>query len=143
MIISIWDDDYGISVHNKDQTTKGSISEALKGFQRTDTQSGLEIIEVKGWDYSALINAYSYASKLARKDHIPIMIHVTELTQPLGHSSSGSHERYKTSERLNWEKEYDCNVKMKEWILANGIANDDDLSLIEENAKKMIITARK
>jgi len=143
MIISIWDDGYGISVHNKDQTTKGSISKALKGFQRTDTQSGLEIIEVKGWDYSALINAYSYASKLARKDHIPIMIHVTELTQPLGHSSSGSHERYKTIERLNWEKEYDCNVKMKKWILANGIANDDDLNLIEENAKKMVKIARK
>jgi pyruvate/2-oxoglutarate/acetoin dehydrogenase E1 component/TPP-dependent pyruvate/acetoin dehydrogenase alpha subunit len=138
MVISIWDDDYGISVHNKDQTTKESISKALKGFQKTDTDSGLEIIEVKGWDYSALINAYSYASKLARKNHTPIMVHVTELTQPLGHSSSGSHERYKTLKRLEWEKKYDCNSKMKEWILANGIANNDDLKLIEENAKKTV-----
>jgi len=143
MVISIWDDDYGISVHNKDQTTKESISKALKGFQKTDTDSGLEIIEVKGWDYSALINAYSYASKLARKNHTPIMIHVTELTQPLGHSSSGSHERYKTLNRLEWEKKYDCNSKMKEWILANGIANNDDLKLIEENAKKTVKNDKK
>ena len=107
MVISIWDDDYGISVHNKDQTTKESISKSLKGFQKTDNQPGLEIIEVKGWDYTALIDAYSYASKLARNDHIPVMVHVTELTQPLGHSSSGSHERYKTAERLEWEKKHD------------------------------------
>ena len=135
MVISVWDDDYGISVHNKDQTTKESISKVLKGFQKTDNQPGLEIIEVKGWDYTALIDAYSYASKLARNDHIPVMVHVTELTQPLGHSSSGSHERYKTTERLEWEKKYDCNLKMKEWILSNGIANHDDLELIEKNAK--------
>ena len=135
MVISVWDDDYGISVHNKDQTTKESISKALEGFRKNNEQTGLEIIEVKGWDYTSLIDAYSYASKLARKKHIPVMVHVTELTQPLGHSSSGSHERYKTSERLEWEKEYDCNLKMKEWILSNGIANLNDLKLIEENAK--------
>jgi len=143
MIISIWDDDYGISVHNKDQTTKESISEALKGFQKTNNKPGLEIIEVKGWDYTALIDAYSYASKLARKDHIPVMVHVTELTQPLGHSSSGSHERYKTRERLEWEKKNDCNLKMKEWILSNGIANYDDIKLIEQNAKIKVKNERR
>ncbi len=143
MVISVWDDDYGISVHNKDQTTKGSISKALEGFQKNNKQTGLEIIEVKGWDYTSLIDAYSYASKLARKNHIPVMVHVTELTQPLGHSSSGSHERYKTSERLEWEKEYDCNLKMKEWILSNGIANLNDLKLIEENAKTKVKNERR
>jgi len=99
MVISIWDDDYGISVHNKDQTTKESISEALKGFQRTDTQAGFEIIKVKGWDYLGLIDAYDYASQLARKEHVPVLVHVVELTQPLGHSSSGSHERYKSEKK--------------------------------------------
>ena len=143
MVISVWDDDYGISVHNKDQTTKESISKALEGFQKNNKQSGLEIIEVKGWDYTSLIDAYSYASKLARKDHIPVMVHVTELTQPLGHSSSGSHERYKTTERLEWEKEHDCNLKMKEWILSNGIANINDLKLIEENAKIKVKNERR
>ena len=143
MVISVWDDDYGISVHNKDQTTKESISKALEGFQKNNKQSGLEIIEVKGWDYTSLIDAYSYASKLARKDHIPVMVHVTELTQPLGHSSSGSHERYKTTERLEWEKEHDCNLKMKEWILSNGIANLNDLKLIEENAKIKVKNERR
>ena len=143
MVISVWDDDYGISVHNKDQTTKESISKALEGFQKNNEQTGLEIIEVKGWDYTSLIDAYSYASKLARKKHIPVMVHVTELTQPLGHSSSGSHERYKTSERLEWEKEYDCNLKMKEWILSNGIANINDLKLIQENAKIKVKNERR
>ena len=143
MVISVWDDDYGISVHNKDQTTKGSISKALKGFQKTDTKAGLEIIEVKGWDYTGMIDAYNYASKLARKSHIPVLVHVTELTQPLGHSSSGSHERYKTTERLEWEKEYDCNLKMKEWILSNGIADYEDLKFIEENARKKVKNDRK
>ena len=143
MVMSVWDDDYGISVHNKDQTTKESISKALKGFQKSDSQPGLEIIEVKGWDYTGLIDAYNFASKLARKNHIPVLVHVTELTQPLGHSSSGSHERYKTTERLEWEKKYDCNSKMKEWILSNGIANYEDLKLIEENAKIKVKYDRK
>ena len=88
MVISVWDDEYGISVSNKDQTTKESISEALKGFQRTESEKGFEIIKVKGWDYLALIEAYDTASKIARKEHVPVMVHVTELTQPLGHSSS-------------------------------------------------------
>jgi len=132
MVISVWDDEYGISVSNKEQTTKQSISEALKGFQRTDRDSGFEILTVKGWDYLALIETYEHASRLARKEHVPVLVHVTELTQPLGHSSSGSHERYKSKARLEWEKEYDCNLKMREWILTEGLATDSELEAIEK-----------
>ena len=136
MVISVWDDGYGISVSNKDQTTKQSISEALKGFQRTQSKTGFEILTVKGWDYLALIETYAYASKIARKEHVPVLIHVTELTQPLGHSSSGSHERYKSKARLEWEKEYDCNLKMRTWIIQEGLANETEL----ENLEKKIIS---
>ena len=120
MVMSIWDDEYGISVSNDLQTTKSSISEALSGFQKTSNKDGFEIIKVKGWDYPSLINAYSKAEKIARSEHIPVIVHVTELTQPLGHSSSGSHERYKSDSRLEWEKKYDCNLKFKNWILSSG-----------------------
>ena len=143
MVISIWDDGYGISVSNKDQTTKESISEALEGFQRTDTENGLEIIRVKGWDYLALIEAYEKAATLARTEHVPVMVHVTELTQPLGHSSSGSHERYKSKERLEWEKEYDCNLKMREWILKEGLAKETELIKMEEEALKEVRAAKR
>ena len=143
MVISIWDDGYGISVSNKDQTTKESISEALEGFQRTDTENGLEIIRVKGWDYLALIEAYEKAATLARTEHVPVMVHVTELTQPLGHSSSGSHERYKSKERLEWEKEYDCNLKMREWILKDGLAKEAELIKMEEEALKEVRAAKR
>ena len=143
MVVSVWDDDYGISVHNKDHTTKESISEALKGFQRTETAAGLEVLEVNGWDYSALINTYDYASQLARKEHVPVLIHVKELTQPLGHSSSGSHERYKSEERLKWEKDYDCNLKMRAWVLANGIATEQELISIESELKIQVKKARR
>jgi pyruvate/2-oxoglutarate/acetoin dehydrogenase E1 component len=143
MVISIWDDGYGISVSNKDQTTKESISEALQGFQRTDTEKGLEIIRVKGWDYLALIEAYEKATTLARTEHVPVMVHVTELTQPLGHSSSGSHERYKSKERLEWEKEYDCNLKMREWILNEGLAKEAELIKMEEAALKQVRAAKR
>ena len=143
MVISIWDDGYGISVSNKDQTTKESISEALQGFQRTDNEKGLEIIRVKGWDYLALIEAYEKAATLARTEHVPVMVHVTELTQPLGHSSSGSHERYKSKERLEWEKEYDCNLKMREWILKEGLAKEAELIKMEEAALKEVRAARR
>ena len=143
MVMSIWDDEYGISVSNREQTTKESISEALAGFQRTATQNGIEIIRVKGWDYLALIKAYDKAAQLARKAHIPVLVHVTELTQPLGHSSSGSHERYKTKARLEWEKEYDCNVKMREWILNEGLAKEADLEALEEAAVKEVRAARR
>lgn len=143
MVISIWDDGYGISVSNKDQTTKESISEALEGFQRTDTENGLEIIRIKGWDYLALIEAYEKAATLARTEHVPVMVHVTELTQPLGHSSSGSHERYKSKERLEWEKEYDCNLKMREWILKEGLAKEAELIKMEEEALKEVRAAKR
>ena len=143
MVLSVWDDGYGISVSNKDQTTKESISEALKGFQRTKTKKGFEIIEVKGWDYLALIEAYENGSRLARNRHVPVLIHVTELTQPLGHSSSGSHERYKSKQRLEWEKEYDCNLKMRDWILNEGFAKESELIEIEELALKEVKLARR
>ena len=133
-IISIWDDDYGISVENKDHTTKESISKALAGFKVSSDSSGIEILEVKGWDYQSLIKTYSYAEKIARDHHIPVIVHVTELTQPLGHSTSGSHERYKTEERLKWESENDCNTKFEEWILNKKIASKKKL----ENIKKEI-----
>jgi len=143
MVLSVWDDGYGISVSNKDQTTKESISEALQGFQRTETEKGFEIIRVKGWDYLALIEAYEKAATMARMEHIPVLVHVTELTQPLGHSSSGSHERYKSKERLAWEKAYDCNLKMREWILKEGLAQEAELSKMEEEALAEVRKARR
>ena len=117
MVISIWDDEYGISVPAKYHTTKESISEVLKGFQRDDNSNGFEILTVKGYDYPSLINIYEKAGKIAREEHVPVIIHVTDLMQPLGHSSSGSHERYKSKDRLAYEKSIDCNTKMREWIL--------------------------
>ncbi|MBL6647142.1 MAG: transketolase, partial [Flavobacteriaceae bacterium] len=136
MVISVWDDGYGISVDNSFQTTKESISEALSGFKRTASKKGFEIFEVKGWDYAALIDVYQKASQLARIHHIPVLVHVTELTQPLGHSTSGSHERYKTKERLEWEQEYDCNLQFKNWILHAKLATSDELDEIEADAKE-------
>lgn len=117
MVISIWDDEYGISVPAKYHTTKESISEVLKGFQRDENSNGFEILTVKGYDYPSLINIYEKAGKIAREEHVPVIIHVTDLMQPLGHSSSGSHERYKSKDRLAYEKSIDCNTKMREWIL--------------------------
>ncbi|MGA0444814.1 MAG: alpha-ketoacid dehydrogenase subunit alpha/beta [Flavobacteriaceae bacterium] len=143
MVVSVWDDGYGISVANDEQTTKESISLALEGFQRTATQKGFEIITVPGWDYLRLITAYEKAASLAREEHIPVLIHVTELTQPLGHSSSGSHERYKSNERLAWEKEYDCNLKMRDWIIAEGISDDSTLAKIEKEAAQQARIARR
>lgn len=142
MVISVWDDDYGISVHNDQQTTKGSISKALEGLQRNEQEKGFEIITVKGWDYTALVETYQYAEKLARNEHVPVLIHVQELTQPLGHSSSGSHQRYKSEDRLNWEKEFDCNLKTRNWILINGFADEDELQNIEEKCKKEVRQAK-
>jgi 2-oxoisovalerate dehydrogenase E1 component len=136
MVISIWDDDYGISVHSKYQTTKENISEILKGFQRNNEEDGYEILHVKGWDYAALIETYEKADRIARKKHIPVMVHVTELTQPQGHSTSGSHERYKNEQRLKWEREFDCNKKMREWIIGNSLATEDELKELEKEAQK-------
>ena len=134
MVISVWDDGYGISVDNAFQTVKESISEAMRGMQRTNDKAGIEIIEVEGRNYPALIEAYIRASELARSAHVPVLIHVQELTQPLGHSTSGSHERYKSETRLQWEKEHDCNLTFKNWILEKKIAPEDELAAIEEKA---------
>jgi len=143
MIISVWDDQYGISVPARFQTTKEDISEVLKGFQRDENNKGYEILRVKGYDYTALIHAYENASELAREEHIPVLIHVTELTQPQGHSTSGSQERYKSEDRLLWEKENDCNKRFREWILENKITDNESLSAIELAIKKEVRNAKK
>jgi len=143
MVINIWDDEYGISVHARHQTTKENISEILKGFQRTEDEKGYEILRVNGWDYAALIETYQKAGAIAREEHVPVMIHVLQLTQPQGHSTSGSHERYKSEERLQWEREFDCNVKMREWILENNFATEEELSEMEKSIKKEVRDRKK
>ena len=143
MIISIWDDEYGISVHAKHQTTKENISEILKGFQRDEDNKGYEIFRVNGWNYAELIDTYQRAAQVARKEHVPVMIHVQELTQPQGHSTSGSHERYKDTDRLAWEAEYDCNAQMRKWMIENNIASDEELVVIEKNIKKAVRDGKK
>jgi 2-oxoisovalerate dehydrogenase E1 component len=142
MIVSVWDDGHGISVPKKYQTIKESISEALKGFQRTKTSPGFEIFYTKGWDYVHLIETYEKAEYIARNEHVPVLIHVDEVTQPQGHSTSGSHERYKSKERLQWEAEFDGIKKMREWLLANGFATENELNDIEEEAKQTVLNAR-
>ncbi len=136
MVLSIWDDGYGISVPNELHTPKVDISKVLEGFRRSETEKGLELYKVNGWDYPELIKVYKQASELARERHIPCLIHVAEMTQPLGHSTSGSHERYKSKERLAWEEEYDCLKKMREWILENEIAHQGQLDGIEAEATR-------
>ncbi|MBG48359.1 MAG: transketolase [Pseudozobellia sp.] len=143
MVISIWDDDYGISVPAEYHATKEDISEMLSGFKRTDKKAGFEMLKVKGGDYTALMHAYENASDIAREEHVPVVIHVTELTQPQGHSSSGSHERYKSEERLNWEKENDCNKRFREWILETGITSEEELSTLEKNISRQVRLAKK
>jgi pyruvate/2-oxoglutarate/acetoin dehydrogenase E1 component/TPP-dependent pyruvate/acetoin dehydrogenase alpha subunit len=134
MLISVWDDDYGISVPQRYHTTHQSISQALAGFQGGPQQPGVEILTVKGWDYPALCQTYQAAADLCRSAHMPVLIHIQELTQPQGHSTSGSHERYKTPERLAWEAEYDCNKKMRQWILGQQLATAAELDAIEQAA---------
>ena len=154
MIISVWDDDYGISVPAKFQTTKESISEVLKGFQRGEKADGYEIFVVKGWDYPQLIDVYNKASKISRESHVPVLIHVKDLTQPQGHSTSGSHERYKTKERLVWEKQHDCIAKMRDWIFEFELQDENNNTLkfvdseseliqIEKDAKKLVSQAKR
>lgn len=147
LVMSIWDDGYGISVPREYQTTKGSISDALAGMQRTETKEGYEIFVTRGWDYPHLCETYEKAVRLAREEHVPVLIHVKEVNQPQGHSTSGSHERYKSSERLQWEKDFDCIEKFKSWILdfnANGniIATLDELEKIQAESKKKIRDAK-
>ena len=138
MVISVWDDEYGISVTNDLQITKSSISAVLEGFKRDNQEKGYEILVVNGWDYKGLVNAYGRANKLAREKHIPVLVHVQGMTQPQGHSTSGSHERYKSKERLAWEAEHDCVVKFKEYILENKIASEEELDQIDSEAKKLV-----
>ncbi len=135
MLTSVWDDEYGISVPKEYQTTKGSISKILSGFQRNKNEKGYEIFTVKGWDYEALCHTYENAAKICRDEHVPVLIHVVEMTQPQGHSTSGSHERYKPKDRLKWEVEHDCIRKMKEWILEGGFALPEEITIIEKEAK--------
>lgn len=132
VIMSVWDDGYGISVPKKYQTTKESISDVLAGFQRDENNKGYEIIKVKAWDYPELCRVYAKAAHLCRTEHQPILIHVEEVTQPQGHSTSGSHTRYKPKERLEFEKEFDCLVQMRKWILSEGIATEQELDEIEK-----------
>ena len=142
MLISVWDDGHGISVPKKFQTTKESISDVLKGFQRNAGQKGFEIFTVKGWDYTALCKVYEAAAQLCRTQHIPVLVHVEELTQPQGHSTSGSHERYKSKERLAWESDFDGLRQMRLWIIANQLATEDVLDAIEEAAKLKVREAK-
>ena len=138
-IISIWDDEYGISVPNEYQITKGNLSELLKGFKRKPrSRDGYDLYTVKGWDYPALLDTYMKAAETARKEHVPSIIHVIELTQPQGHSTSGSHERYKSPERLQWEREHDCLVKMREWMLAEGIVGESELDEMEAEDREFV-----
>lgn len=142
MIVSIWDDAYGISVPQEYQTTKVDISAMFTGFRRTRDERGIEIYKVNGWNYEELCATYKEAAELARKEHVPSLIHVAELTQPLGHSTSGSHERYKSKERLAWEEEFDCNKKFREWILDSEIASEGELLAIEKAAVDTVRKAR-
>lgn len=142
LVVFVWDDGYGISVPKKYQTTKSSISDALAGLQKENDGSGINIYKVKGWDYAALCEKFEEGIRLAREKHIPVLFHVEEMTQPQGHSTSGSHERYKSEERLTWEKEWDCIKKMREWIIANALASDEELNRIEEEAKNYVRTAK-
>ena len=143
LAIFIWDDGYGISVPTELQTAKGSISEALRGFEMDENGNGIHIYTCKAWDYAAMCEIFEEGVEKIRKTHIPAVFHVQEMTQPQGHSTSGSHERYKSKERLVWEKQFDCNVKMRQWILDTHFATDEELQAIEKSAKKRVQDARK
>lgn len=143
MVMSVWDDEYGISVHARHQTTKENISALLAGFQRDENQNGFEIFTVMGWDYPSLVETYQKASTIARESHVPVLIHVRELTQPQGHSTSGSHERYKDETRLAWEAEYDCLAQMRQWLIDNNLATETDLDALDSSCKKEILEGKK
>jgi len=136
MLLSVWDDNYGISVSQEYHTTKGSISKALAGFAREENLKGYEIITVRGWDYPALVTAYEKAEMICRNEHVPVLVHVEEMTQPQGHSTSGSHERYKSKERLAWEAEHDCIRKMRQWIEEEVLVLPEEIDIIEKEAKE-------
>lgn len=143
LAVFVWDDGYGISVPRKYQTTKGSISAALEGFRKTEESNGFDIYNVKGWDYAGMCEVFEAAIRKIRETHIPALFHVEEITQPQGHSTSGSHERYKSKERLAWEREFDCNVKMRSWIIENALCDEETLLAVEAAAKVKAQEARK
>ncbi|MDE0770827.1 MAG: thiamine pyrophosphate-dependent enzyme [Salibacteraceae bacterium] len=143
MVMSVWDDGHGISVPKEFQTTKASISEALAGFQRQEGTNGFQIFNVKGWDYRNLCLTYDEAVRVARDEHVPVLVHVEEVTQPQGHSTSGSHERYKSADRLTWETEYDCIVQYRKWMIELGATNDEELDTIVKECKKEVRDAKK
>lgn len=142
VIMAVWDDDYGISVPKEYHTTGGSISDFLAGAQRKKNKKGYEIIKARGWDYEELILAFEKAEKIAREEHVPVLLHIVEMTQPQGHSTSGSHERYKPKERLDWEKEFDCNLKFRTYILENEFASEEELAQLEKDGKQEAKDAR-
>lgn len=143
VVMSVWDDGYGISVPKKYQTTKESISKVLSGFQRTEDEPGIEILTAKAWDYQQLVDTYEKAAEVAREEHVPVLVHVEEVTQPLGHSTSGSHERYKSKERLEWEVEYCCLAQFRKWLLAKKVATESQLDEIESAALKEVQNGKK
>ncbi|SFE82073.1 Pyruvate/2-oxoglutarate/acetoin dehydrogenase complex, dehydrogenase (E1) component [Chitinophaga sp. CF118] len=143
LAVFVWDDGYGISVPRNYQTTKDSISAAMEGFRKTEDSNGFDIYNVKGWDYAGMCEVFEAGIRKIRETHVPALFHVEELTQPQGHSTSGSHERYKTKDRLGWEKEYDCNLQMRQWILENALADESSLLAIEAKAKTLALDARK
>lgn len=143
MVLSIWDDGYGISVPNRFQVAKSDLTSLLSGFRRSKTQpTGLELFTVAGWDYPALLETYAAAADIARRDHVPVAIHVVELTQPQGHSTSGSHERYKSAQRLEWEREHDCLGKMRSWLVSSGLANSAELDAIDKEEREGVEAAK-
>jgi len=143
MAISVWDDGWGISVPNKLQTTKQSISAIMAGFKKDENGEGYHIFHAKGWDYEGLCLMYEQGIEICREQHVPVLFHVTEMTQPLGHSTSGSHERYKSKERLEWEKSFDCITRMRLWIISTGIAGDSELDEIEQKASDRVKKAKR
>jgi TPP-dependent pyruvate/acetoin dehydrogenase alpha subunit len=143
VVISIWDDGYGISVENEHQIAKDDLAELLSGFQRRSGDArGFDLYQVKGWDYPALVKTYLQAAETARRDHVPAIIHVVEMTQPQGHSTSGSHERYKSAARLAWEEEFDCIGRFRAWMIANGVTTAEALDQIDKEARKRVETIR-
>lgn len=143
LVISVWDDGYGISVPSKYQTVKESISKVLEGFEKEEESNGLRILRTKGWDYVHLVQTYRKAEEWAREQHVPVLVHVEEITQQLGHSASGSHERYKSAERLQWEVDFDCNPRFKNWILEQEWASEEELQTIESEAEEKVKAERK
>jgi pyruvate/2-oxoglutarate/acetoin dehydrogenase E1 component/TPP-dependent pyruvate/acetoin dehydrogenase alpha subunit len=143
MLLSIWDDGYGISVPNELQVTKGDVGALIEGFRRTPGASdGYELATARGWDYPALYDTYQRVAAMVRREHVPAVVHVNEVTQPQGHSTSGSHERYKSRERLQWEKEYDCLVKMRRWMIQEGVASAAELDAAEQEEADYVRAAR-